>query len=330
MPSPSRPRRASAFAKRAAGGRSKRFGPEPAPSHGPAGPELDRELRALLGARAAALRAIEPLPRLAVPRRRGDAHRLHFADGRSLKLRRLRDAAAARRVAELLGWVGHPFPGLLARAGRALLLEWVEGHPLGASPLSAAQLRGAARLQAALHVTPPPPRPAAATIDPTARQGRRTRRHLERLRAAGRLDAAQVEDLAAIQRAHAPVACELGLAHGDLCAENLVVDAAGALRSIDNEALSLGPCDADLGRTWYRWPLAPGQRERYLEAYAATRSPEPFLAHFAYWALAALLGSAAHRLGGAPAVADPPLRRLARLMAAIERGAPATRLYREL
>src|SRR4030095_9232601 len=108
------------------------------------------------------------------------------------------------------------------------------------------------------------------------------------------------ESLAACLRAAAaerdPRIAPAGIIHTDLCAENLVVDPAGIVRAVDNEALRTGPTGFDLARFWYRWPMSASAWDTYVSAYARLADPEPALAHFAFWKLAAVLHSARVRV----------------------------------
>ncbi len=258
---------------------------------------------------------------LAAPRHRAAAYRLDFADGRVLKGRELRDASTAARVRYVLRHAPHPaFPRLVAQRQDVMLLEWVEGSPAG--PNESGVVRAGADFLATLHETPLPARCPFAPDDPLERQTARTARHLERLVRAGALDAGRADALRGVLKSHLPARWRVGFVHGDLCAENLVVDAEGHVRVVDNEALAVDACDADLARTLYRWSLDPRSADVFLETYVRRRSIEPLLEHFGYWALSARLGSAAHRVGAPRRVAAVPLRGLDRLQAAIESGLP--------
>lgn len=299
-------------------------------SRTPAGLSPDEELLALLGEQRGELVSVEPLSRLAAPRHRGGAWRLHLRDGGSVKARCLRDAATAERVAGLLAELRHPaFPRLLARRGRGLLLEWIEGRPLDASPPDSV-LRACARLQVELHRTHVSEsralRSGSAFVDA---QLERSERHLERLRETRSLAPGEVDELRRRLAAHRPADAEVGVVHGDFCGENLVLDAAGAPRPVDNEALAVGAVDGDLARTLWRWPLGPDCAARYLEHYAAMRDLDEFRECFPFWALAVRLGSAAHRLGAASGVADPPLAALRTMLRLLERAAAPGRLVLE-
>ena len=293
--------------------------------------ELGEDLVALALHRSADLVGVERLTRSAAPRRRAAAYRLRFADNRSLKGRRLRSPATARRVEEILRRLGHPaFPKPMQRKGCALLLEWIEGATLEHGRASLEHVRACGALHAWLHRFPWEATPALSPHTILSAHRVWAGRHLASCAKAGLVDDGEAETLAQLLETHRPLDCESGLVHGDLCGENLLVDRSGQLRVVDNEALSLGAYDADLARTWYRWPLSPSGREAYLRAYARHRSPDAFLTHFPYWAICALLGSLSHRRGAPAAVVAVPLDRLRNLTRGIEGRIAGPRLYREL
>ena len=86
-------------------------------------------------------------------------------------------------------------------------------------------------------------------------------------------------------RLHAtdPGAARLGLIHKDFCADNFVIDTAGALRVIDNELLDIDPIGFDLGRTFHLWPMDDGAwtafHQRLRVGRAASAGCNRLLAH---------------------------------------------------
>jgi hypothetical protein len=74
-----------------------------------------------------------------------------------------------------------------------------------------------------------------------------------------------------------------------------------------------GPTGFDLARVWYRWPMSESDWRTFLAAYARLSDPEPALAHFTYWKIAAVLKSARIRVTQRTQHADLPLLRLASL-----------------
>src|SRR5690606_4751555 len=71
--------------------------------------------------------------------------------------------------------------------------------------------------------------------------------------------AALVQLMRALDPGHAPAV----LIHLDFCTENMVVDAHGALRVIDNEQLEIAAAGLDLARTFCRWPMPDAAWERF-------------------------------------------------------------------
>jgi aminoglycoside phosphotransferase (APT) family kinase protein len=291
------------------------------------GAPFHEDLRALVAGCGAEALEVQRVSRLAAPRHRGAAYRIRLADGRLLKGRELRDGATAERVAYVLRCAPHPaFPRLLAQRGVALLLEWIDGHLLAPDASGEGVVREAADFLAALHTTRVPaerpgPHGSDAPRAAVSRQTARSARHLEQLAQARVLDEGRSSAVGHLLEVLCPARFDVGFVHGDLCAENLVIDGGGRVRVVDNEAVDLGACDGDLARSLYRWPLSRCGAAALLDAYARRRSVDSFLAHFGYWALAARLGSAAHRIGASPAVSGIPLWGLEQLLAAIERGA---------
>lgn len=284
--------------------------------------ELRRELRTWVAAWAGRpVVALEKVSSLAAPRHKAAAFRARLADGRVVKVRVLRDAPTADRVVGVLDRLSHPaFPRVLAQDGRMLVLEWIEGRVLGGGRVPAPLLRPAAELLAVLHRTPlseaSPFEPFArfTHVDLPRRLEERPGRFIRRLVDAGSLEAETGVRLEQTLCALAPKAPAIGVVHGDLCGENLVVDATGRVRSIDNEALGVDALDGDLARSLYRWSLPEEGRAGLLDAYAEYRPIESFLAHQGYWSAVACLASAAHRVGAPPEVARVPLQHLERLL----------------
>src|SRR5262249_5063544 len=104
----------------------------------------------------------------------------------------------------------------------------------------------------------------------------------------------------------------------------IVRQPSGEVILVDTETLSIQPCDYDLGRTWYRWPMPRASRQSYFSGYRSYRGLDDFLAHFPFWAIAAIVDGALFRgrRGGAEAAAVQ-VRRLCGLLESLERGAAA-------
>ena len=271
---------------------------------GPGGAELLAGLRS-------PVREAAVLTTLGLSATRRVAYRVDLADGRTVKLRRAATEERARCFTRLAAAVGDPrLARVLARRGDLTLEEWIPGTPLDRLELRDAHLAEGAELLAAIHLADVPAGfPAARAVSTeTARAGIETA--LLALRAAGAVE----ESLAGLLRAAAaerdPRTAPAGIIHTDLCAENLVVDPGGMVRAVDNEGLRIGPTGFDLARVWYRWPMSASAWAGYVSAYARLADPEPALAHFAFWKLAAVLHSARVRVRRGIAAAEVPLARL--------------------
>jgi hypothetical protein len=265
---------------------------------GPArrGSALDAELAALVARLGAPLAAARELTTLPSPVLERPAWRLELADGRVLKGRVFVDAVEAARFAALAAYLPRPgFPQLLERAGRAVLLEWIPGEGIGAAPPGALLVRCGALLGALHRQVLPSDAAQRFASDPTALP-EPLEPLLDEIAAAGWLERAEADALAALARRAQPERCERGLAHLDFCAENLVVARDALPFCIDNATLAVAPLDYDLARTWMRWPLPASARGAFLTGYRQQRETTDFEAGFDYWRICALAHSARLRL----------------------------------
>jgi len=271
---------------------------------GPGGAELLAWLRS-------PVREVAVLTVLGSPVSPRVAYRVDLADGRTVKLRRAATEERARCFTELAAAVGDPrLARVLARRGDVTMEEWIPGTSLDRLELRDAHLVAGAELLAAIHLADVPagfPRPRAMSTE-AARAGIETA--LRALLDAGAVDESLAGFLRAVAAERDPRTAPAGIIHTDLCAENLVVDPRGLVRAVDNEALRIGPTGFDLARVWYRWPMSVRAWATYVTAYARLADPEPALAHFAFWKLAAVLHSARVRIRRGIAAAEVPLARL--------------------
>jgi hypothetical protein len=271
---------------------------------GPGGAEL-------LAGLGSPVREATILTTLGLSATRRVAYRVDLADGRTVKLRRAATEERARCFTELAAAVGDPrLARVLARRGDVTMEEWIPGTSVDRLELCDAHLAAGAELLAAIHLADVPagfPRARAMSTE-AARAGIETA--LRALLDGGAVD----ESLAGFLRAAAaerdPRTAPAGIIHTDLCAENLVVDPGGIVRAVDNEALRIGPTGFDVARVWYRWPMSASAWATYVSAYARQADPEPPLAHFAFWKLAAVLHSARVRMRRGIGAAEVPLARL--------------------
>lgn len=231
----------------------------------------------------------------------------------TVKARRMPDETTARVQAEIRRELPGAFVAVLARHGRVLLEEWVDGEVLDAAP-DAARLREAASLLAELHLQTTLDGRSLLGRESTDAQRGATLRALRRVRRAGLLQPGQEEALARALRRTDPGSCLYALIHTDFCGVNMVVDRSGRLRVVDNERLGRDALGYDLGRCWYRWALAPESWRCFLDAYAAAlpaqEPPEPFR----FWQIVAAVRAVAIRLHYAPDQVATPLACLRGLM----------------
>jgi hypothetical protein len=287
--------------------------------------ELGGDLWSLVCAVGTQLAAATPLAGDNYPGYRPNAFRLRFADGRVLKGRRVDTPAQAEAVEYISRCLGHRgLPRMLARRGRAFLTEWIEGRPLSAERCDRQVLQRCGALQGWVHSQAVPagnPLPASGTIESWRASAERGLRALVEQAV---LDDGVARNAAEIAEAYAPRSCAWVFAYVDFCADNIVVQPSGEVCLVDNETLSIQPCDYDLGRTWYRWPMQRSDREAFLNGYCDHRRVADSLAHFPFWAIAAVVDGALFRVGkGGAAAAAVPVQRLRALVRDMEHGVAA-------
>jgi phosphatidylinositol alpha-1,6-mannosyltransferase len=286
---------------------------------GPLPELLGPDLWALVEAQGGRLVAATPIGTLPSPLRARAAFRLRLDDGRVMKGRRLDAVSSAARLERLSGLLDpRHFPRVLGRRGAALLSEWAEGEPGAGEDPEICRQAGA--LQGALHGVPVSPEDRRAAQARRERWAERLDRDLSRLVDRRALDGATAARAIVEATAAAPAGADLGLVHGDLCLENIVLHR-GEIRVVDTEALRVDACDHDLARTWYRWPMTAAGRRAYEEGYRERRSPRAFAEHFLHWAVIVLVESAAFRVRSGAGDARLPVARLRALLAS--RPAPA-------
>lgn len=238
-----------------------------------------------VGLRARRIEALSPPG----PIKRGRATvRVDLEGGRTIKARLLESDDAAQRLHALCARLEPAFSRAIGHAGPVLLEEWIEGVPLAEPD---AWIETAAALLGRLHATPIAAAPARIASRRWRDEGHGD---LADLAAAGLLAPADQARLAAILDATDPGDAPLVLAHRDFCAENMIVDGAGALRVIDNEWLSPQPAGLDLARTACRWPMSAAGWRRFLGAYRAAAPVDP--GPLAFWEVSALAWTARVRL----------------------------------
>jgi aminoglycoside phosphotransferase (APT) family kinase protein len=255
------------------------------------------------------------------------AFRVRFADGRIAKAKVLPGPKDTARVHALLQQLDHPaLPKVLGVSGRVLLTEWISGTPLSAAECDTAVARTGGAILASLHQSPVPANMTRNAETVLQRREADFREALDRLVACGALAAAESATAVRLAAQHAPDTCTVGIVHNDFCPENLVRRSCGDLCLVDNETLEVDACEFDLGRTWYRWPMAARQRRAFFDGYAIDDNRDRFLAAFPFWTIAATVKGAVFRTRGDVADAAVPLERLRRLLHDLQSGVPVARL----
>jgi hypothetical protein len=257
---------------------------------------LGRDLWKLVSRFDSSLVEVTPLTTLPSPHSDRASFRLRFDSGQIMKARRFESAAEAE-VAETISRVIDPshFPRVLFRRRAAMLIQWVEGQPLTAVHVSPALLREIGMLHGRLHTITPPKSLMRSALK-QLHWRTRLACQFDQLVVHGALSKKEKNEAIGVALRHEPENLNLGLVHNDLCSENLVLSPTGRVWVVDNETLSIDSYDYDLARTWYRWPMDRLQLEAYLDGYDRHRSSSDFKAHFVYWAMTALAGSALFRL----------------------------------
>lgn len=240
---------------------------------------------------------------------------LDLEGGRRIKARLLEDHHAARALCALRAVLPSDFAPVVARSGRVLLEEWIDGVTLARASAPPRCLEDAARLLAGLHATRTVAGRAIRAIRRTTSWRRDSEDRLRLLREDGLLSVAHANVLRRVLDAHDPHRTPTGLTHSDLCGENLVRNRAGRLRVIDNERLGLRPFGYDLARTRYRWGLDQEAWSAFLAAYSR-RHPATARRASPFWDVVVATESAMiRRRGGGRRVATP-VAALARIVRA--------------
>jgi aminoglycoside phosphotransferase (APT) family kinase protein len=274
---------------------------------------LGPDLSALVHAWPAPLASITEITGLPSSTRRRASFCVAFTDGTRLKGRRFETAERAAQVAGFLRRLRDGFPRVRQARGDAVLFEWIEGPVLDSlHPIPADVLVRSGGLLGSLHEiepTEPVPDPQSAAKERCAK----LEQHIELLIAEHALDRARARALCAAALTDAPRFLDCGIVHKDFCAANIVLREARPV-SIDNANVAFGPFDLDLARTWDRWPMSAVEWRHFVDGYQRHRSVEWFLAHFFFWAVSALVGSAATRIRARSDRVCTPLERLRMLV----------------
>ena len=254
--------------------------------------------------------------------RRPSAFRLELDDGSVVKARQFPTVQRAQMVERILQMRFSGFPQPIARHGCAMLLPWVDGDVLASLdfiPLDVMHRSGANL--GALHQ-----QDVSGWPDVVVRQADQVLARLESdttiVVAAGELEADAAAAAHELANEGVPSDASTGIIHNDFCPENMVLDASGTPVCVDNATLTFGPHDYDLARTWYRWPMSPGESEAFLRGYETHRSRASFERHFAFWSICMLTATAANRLRLGLGDRARSLDALRTILATLERGDP--------
>lgn len=238
------------------------------------------------------------------------AYRVECESGEILKARQFENAAAARAVFALRTGLEPAFAPARQCHDCVILEDWIDGRALDAQA-AVASVHIAGALLGRLHARPLPP--GTPRELPTARWRDGAESDLAILAAANALATDEVSALLQLVRAHDPERAPAALIHLDFCAENMVVDAHGALRVIDNEQLEIAAAGLDLARTFCRWPMPDAAWERFGAAYRAATAAVPGAGRF--WRIVAAAVGARVYLQRDPSLLDRPLAVLRRCAA---------------
>jgi Ser/Thr protein kinase RdoA (MazF antagonist) len=209
------------------------------------------------------------------------AYRVATADGLTVKARHLGTSQDADRLRALRRDLEPAFAAVLDRSGAVLVEEWVAGTSLcelDATPW----FEPAGALLGRLHATQP-----VAGATSTRSWTEAACSDLALLEDAEELTATEASLLRDRLHATDPGTARLGLIHKDFCADNIVIDRAGALRVIDNELLDLDPIGFDLGRTFHLWPMDDDAWRAFHRGYQSAAPPAPDAT--VYWRIVAAL-----------------------------------------
>lgn len=244
--------------------------------------------------------------------RRG-SYRLRFSKGRALKACLFESEYRCQRVRMLLAEVEPGlFPRVVLAHGPWLVAEWTDGREIPSVKPRRHSLTATGRLQGKLHRSRPP---ESSLVDDGGPHGlEQLGAELQELEDSGGLARSARSSLLRLAERSRPESWLIGIVHGDLCGENLIMTASGQPVAIDFETLDVDALDFDLARTWYRWPLSRRQRETYLKGYREYRSVEEVGEHFLFWAIRATVQSALFRVRNRTPEQEAPLAVLKRIV----------------
>ena len=259
--------------------------------------EIDAALRDA-GIRARHIALVSPMGEA---KGRRLAYRVEDEAGRVVKLRQFENEAAARAVFDLRVGLEPAFAPALRRHGCVIVEKWIEGRALEADE-AAARSHEAGALLGRLHAQPLPTGAAATARTAPWREG--VEADLAMLDAAAVLPSEIVARLLRDVRLADPGSAPAARIHLDFCADNMILDAQGALTVIDNEQLTVDSAALDLARTFCHWPMPHPAWERFGAGYRSAAPAVPRAA--AFWRIvAAALGARVYLQRSAPLLERP-------------------------
>ena len=231
----------------------------------------------------------EELTRIISDKLQKASFKVRLEDGRDFKLRRFKSAGDWSSFVALAPLLENlSFSRLIYAHGIASIEQWITGTSLADTNITNQQLSWAGGLLGQLHNIRS--RPVAEQTSPPG--GQRyldsINAHLSVLVEHAALDPVFAQNLYELAHQALPAHLEVGLIHGDFCAENMVVTASGKIVVIDNESLRVGALDYDIARCWSRWPMTDSQRAAFAEGYRRHRGLDRFNQHRDFWAIKAL------------------------------------------
>jgi len=255
---------------------------------------------------------ITTLPSPDIPR---STFKLRLADGSWIKARIFEAAHQARNVQRLREYiVSKHFPRIIDVLERVMLIQWIEGQSLLEKDWDASLLKTASQIQAVLHQVPIPLNRGEQGLAGMQYHQDVLDRRIGFLSSKGYLSTRDRCRIRELIGGNVSTRLEIGLCHGDYCAENMIRGPEDRLFITDLETLSISAIAYDLSRTLYRWPLSTAQRRYYLEAYQAHHSAEDFFQAMAFWLIFVLVQSAEFRSSGKTGGLQRPLSLLKRVL----------------
>lgn len=231
----------------------------------------------------------EEITCLTSARQRKASFKLTLTDGRLFKARRFRTLDRFSSAVALAPFIEDlHFSRIVAAHGMASIEQWIAGSPLSADAVSERQANWAGALLGQLHTITDLPPDLLARAPAGSWYNNKINTHLTALVARGALEPALAEKIFELALERQPATFDVGLIHGDFCADNMVISDNGEIFVVDNESLGLGAFDYDIARCLTRWPMNEALRKAFVEGYQRHRSLQVFSSHLEFWAIKAL------------------------------------------